>query len=43
MLPYAHNQSDDQDAAPLGSGIAVLLGMGGAYLVAKKRRMRNAE
>ena len=35
MLP-GHNQSGDQDA-PLGSGIAVLLGLGGAYLVAKKR------
>ena len=32
-----HGQSDNQDA-PLGSGIALLLGMGGAYLVAKKRR-----
>jgi len=36
MLPN-HNQPNDQDA-PLGSGIAVLLGLGGAYLVAKKRR-----
>ena len=25
-------------ASPLGSGIAVLLGLGGAYLVAKKRK-----
>lgn len=36
MLPN-HNLSGDQNA-PLGSGIAVLLGLGGAYLVAKKRR-----
>ena len=26
------------DDAPLGSGIALLLGLGGAYLVAKKRK-----
>lgn len=32
-----HNAMEDQDA-PLGSGIAVLLGLSGAYLVAKKRR-----
>ena len=32
-----HNLDQNQDA-PLGSGIAVLLGLGGAYLVAKKRR-----
>ena len=32
-------QTDDQDGAlPLGSGIAVLLGLGAAYAVAKKRR-----
>jgi hypothetical protein len=35
-LPY-HLQDDNQDA-PLGSGIAMLLGMGAAYLVAKKRK-----
>ena len=27
----------DEPAAPLGSGIAVLLGLGGAYLVGKRR------
>ncbi len=32
-----HNQDANQDA-PLGSGIALLLGLGGAYLVGKKRR-----
>ena len=32
-----HNQDANQDA-PLGSGIALLLGLGGAYLVSKKRR-----
>ena len=36
FLPI-HGQNDNQDA-PVGSGIAVLLGLGGAYLVAKKRR-----
>ena len=33
-----HGQDDNQDATPLGSGIAVLLGLGGAYLVAKRRK-----
>ena len=32
-----HNMTDNQDA-PLGSGIAVLLGLGAAYMVAKKRK-----
>jgi len=32
-----HNLDNNQDA-PLGSGIALLLGLGGAYLVAKKRK-----
>lgn len=36
-LPGAHDYNNDVDA-PLGSGIAVLLGLGGAYLVAKKRK-----
>ena len=36
FLPI-HGETDNQDA-PVGSGIAVLLGLGGAYLVAKKRR-----
>ena len=34
-----HNELGDQDAdAPLGTGIAVLAVLGGAYLVGKKRR-----
>ena len=38
MLPD-HNDLENNDAdAPLGTGIALLLGLGGAYLVAKKRR-----
>ncbi|MBR5726665.1 MAG: hypothetical protein IKX56_08030 [Muribaculaceae bacterium] len=39
MLPLAHGLEDHQDSgetAPLGSGIAVLLGLGAAYLVGKK-------
>ena len=36
-LPNIHGSNDDQDT-PLGSGIALFLGLGGAYLVAKKRR-----
>ena len=38
LLPEDHGLEDDVDAAPLGTGIAVLLGLGGAYLVAKKRK-----
>jgi hypothetical protein len=32
-----HNLGGNQDA-PLGSGVAVLLGLGAAYMVAKKRK-----
>ena len=39
LLP-AHNLQTNQDAdpVPVGSGIAVLVGLGAAYLVGKKRR-----
>jgi LPXTG-motif cell wall-anchored protein len=37
ILPSGHGQTGDTDA-PLGSGIAVLLGLGGAYWAAQKRR-----
>ena len=37
ILPINHGLEGDSDA-PLGGGVVVLLGMGGAYLVAKKRR-----
>ena len=37
LLPQTFSYEGDSDA-PLGSGIALLLGLGGAYLVAKKRR-----
>ena len=38
MMPTlpGHNLNGNQDA-PLGSGIAVLIGLGAAYAVAKKR------
>ena len=36
MLP--NHGSQENEAAPLGSGIAVLMGLGAAYMVAKKRR-----
>ena len=36
LLP-SHGSEDNVDA-PLGSGIAVLMGLGAAYMVAKKRR-----
>lgn len=39
VLPDSHGKSDDSSAnGPLGSGIAVLVGLGAAYLVSKKRR-----
>ena len=36
-LPSIHGAEDDQDA-PLGSGIAVLTVLGGAYLIGKRRK-----
>ena len=30
--------SDNNEAAPLGSGVVALLGLGAAYLVSKKRK-----
>jgi len=38
LLPDSHGLSNDVNATPLGSGIALLLGLGGAYLVGKKRK-----
>ena len=32
-----HGESTDQPATPLGSGVAVMLGLGAAYLIGKKR------
>lgn len=36
-LPSVHGSDTDSDV-PLGSGMAVLLGMGAAYLMGKKHR-----
>ena len=36
-LPPEHGEDDDYDS-PVGSGIAVLVGLGAAYVVAKKRK-----
>ena len=36
-LPCSHGSNNDAEA-PLGSGIAVLLGLGAAYAVGKKRK-----
>ena len=36
VLP-GHGESDNQEATPLGTGIAVLTALGAAYLVGKKR------
>ena len=38
MLPTEHGATDDTSATPLGSGIAVLMGLGAAYLVGKRRK-----
>ena len=38
ILPGGHGQNTDADA-PLGSGIAVLVGLGAAYVMGKKRTM----
>ena len=38
ILPGSHGSNTDTDAVPMGTGTALLLGMGAAYLVAKKNR-----
>lgn len=37
LLPI-HNQQTNQDATPIGSGIAVLTVLGAAYLIGKRMR-----
>ena len=37
LPPGEHGLTGNQPGAPLGSGVAVLLGLGAAYLVGKKR------
>ena len=36
-LPTTHGNTDDVNA-PLGSGLAILAGLGGGYLLAKRRK-----
>ena len=38
LLPDSHFSNTDFDALPLGSGIVVLVGLGAAYAVAKRRK-----
>ena len=43
MLPNAHNSNYDANGAdgqqvPIGSGVTVLVGLGAAYLVGKRRK-----
>jgi hypothetical protein len=38
MLPSHNGSNESQPATPVGSGIAVLMGFGAAYLVGKRRR-----
>ena len=33
-----HGETGDQPAAPLGTGIAMLAGLGAAYLIGKRRK-----
>jgi hypothetical protein len=37
ILPGEHGSDSDTPAVPMGSGIAVLIGLGAAYAAAKKR------
>ena len=37
FLPEGHNLEEDQPATPLGGGVLLLMGLGAAYAVAKKR------
>ena len=39
IQPEQHNMLGNQNAnAPLGTGVAIMLGLGAAYMVAKKRK-----
>lgn len=40
VQPESHNMNGNQNAnpAPLGTGVAIMLGLGAAYMVAKKRK-----
>ena len=39
-LPYDYGLEGNQNATPLGSGVALLLGLGAAYLVGKRREKK---
>lgn len=43
FIPYQHGLEGDVNGeeTPLGSGIAVLLGLGGAYLIARRHKEEN--
>ena len=38
MLPIHEQEDPGNQPAPLGGGVAILLGLGGAYLLGKKRK-----
>ena len=38
LMPKLPNHGETDNQGPIGTGIAVLAALGGAYLVAKKRR-----
>ena len=37
-LPGSHGGTQDVDGAPLGSGALLLIGFGGAYMAAKRKK-----
>ena len=37
MLPVTHGEAADQNGTPVGSGIAILVGLGAAYVMKKRR------
>ena len=37
MLPVTHGEATDQHGTPVGSGIAILVGLGAAYVMKKRR------
>ena len=37
MLPVTHGEATDQNGTPIGSGIAILVGLGAAYVMKKRR------
>ena len=38
LFPQDWGEVEDQDSSPLGSGMVVLMGLGAAYLVGKRRK-----